>query len=238
MQRRLSTKGNIADYKQCDRELPICSQCSTNNLTCQYPTINKRGIPSGYISLLEQRLLETELVLFELLSTLYNSSTPIEPYRSTAFQREAIAAFMMKQSKNEKIEEWRGKGLATDEQRYGWWRGRCGIAGGEQREESRSASASASASGSGSGSGNGGGNVNGFENVNGVEGGMRNDGPQLQELAQDIAQIESPRTDGQFSVEAGWQPVGVGFSVPPPLASGEEVMAAPLRTEGQWRKYF
>jgi len=126
----------------------------------------------------------------------------------------------MKQSKNEKIEEWRGLGLASDEQRYGWWQGRCGIAGvGSQRE--------------GSGSAQG-----GSANENVVDSGMGNGAQQqLQDLTQDLAQMESPREDGHFSMEGGWQPAGIEFSVPA-LASGAEVMAAPLETEGQWRKYF
>jgi hypothetical protein len=133
----------------------------------------------------------------------------------------------MKQSKNEKIEEWRGLGLATDEQRYGWWQGRCGIAGVGRRSE-------------GSGSGQSGRAQSGSVQSESANGNMLDSGmaqQQLQDLTQDLGHMESPREDGQFSMEGGWQPVGVEFSVPA-LVPGEDVIAAPLEIQGQWRKYF
>lgn len=77
-----------------------------------------RGIPSGYIALLEQRLLETEIVLFELLTPLHHSHIP--QHRVSQDAREILAKVSNAQSKNEKIEEWKRLPLALDEQRQQW----------------------------------------------------------------------------------------------------------------------
>ncbi|EMD64905.1 hypothetical protein COCSADRAFT_315933 [Bipolaris sorokiniana ND90Pr] len=106
---------------KCDRELPICSQCSSSDTLCRYPPINKRGIPSGYISFIEQRLLETEIVVLELLSAIYESRVPIEPQRLPERDRRLLSEYGQKQAKTHKIEEWRNLPLTTEEQRRTWW---------------------------------------------------------------------------------------------------------------------
>lgn len=80
-----------------------------------------RGIPSGYLSFVEQRLHETELVVLELLSAVYNSQTPIEPQRLSEEDRQSLARFGQKQSKAAKIEEWKTQPLRTDDQLHAWW---------------------------------------------------------------------------------------------------------------------
>ena len=80
-----------------------------------------RGIPSGYISFIEQRLLETEIVVLELLSAIYKSQVPIEPLRLPERDRRLLAEYSQKQTKSHKIEEWRNFPLATEEQRHAWW---------------------------------------------------------------------------------------------------------------------
>lgn len=112
---------------QCSRTLPTCAQCTSSGASCRYPNSNKRGIPTGYIAVLEKRLLETELALFESLCTLYRSQVPIEPYRSSLSQREAIADFSYKQSKSEKLEEWNRCSLGTDCDRLAWWQKKCEV---------------------------------------------------------------------------------------------------------------
>ncbi|KAF2849161.1 hypothetical protein T440DRAFT_556104 [Plenodomus tracheiphilus IPT5] len=107
---------------KCDRELPVCSQCSATGTSCRYPPMNKRGIPSGYISLIEQRLLDTETIVIELLSAIHNSQIPIEPHRLNQDNREALAAMSQKQAKTKKIDEWKEFPILTDEQRHAWWR--------------------------------------------------------------------------------------------------------------------
>jgi hypothetical protein len=80
-----------------------------------------RGIPSGYISFIEQRLLETEIVVLELLSAIYASRVPIEPQRLPETDRRLLAEYGQKQAKSHKIEEWKNLPLATEEQRRAWW---------------------------------------------------------------------------------------------------------------------
>lgn len=53
-----------------DPERPICGQCEASRSVCKYSESNKRGIPTGYLGLLEQRLNETEKVLYKTLSEL------------------------------------------------------------------------------------------------------------------------------------------------------------------------
>ncbi|ORY03067.1 hypothetical protein BCR34DRAFT_573826 [Clohesyomyces aquaticus] len=113
---------------KCDRDLPTCSQCASSGISCRYPPIHKRGIPSGYISFLEQRLLQTELLAFELLAIIYQSRTPIDKDHLHKNAREAIADFSIKQPKSAKIEEWRRFPLTTKEQRKVWWRSKEAIA--------------------------------------------------------------------------------------------------------------
>ncbi|KAH7386271.1 hypothetical protein BKA64DRAFT_680546 [Cadophora sp. MPI-SDFR-AT-0126] len=55
---------------KCDRQLPSCGQCETSKLSCTYGESTKRGIPTGYLGLLEQRLSETEILLYHALSEL------------------------------------------------------------------------------------------------------------------------------------------------------------------------
>ena len=74
--------------------------------------------------MIEKRLLETELVVFELLSTIHNSPVTIEPHRSNDEERQAIADFSRRQSKSSKIEEWKSLPLGSDDQRNLWWQSR------------------------------------------------------------------------------------------------------------------
>ncbi|KAH7349183.1 hypothetical protein BKA66DRAFT_293442 [Pyrenochaeta sp. MPI-SDFR-AT-0127] len=120
---------------RCDRELPTCSQCTSSGTACRYPPINKRGIPSGYISIIEQRLLETELVVLELLSTIYNSNIPIDSRRISKQSCVSLANFSQKQSKSAKLEEWKNLPLSTDEQRHSWWAKKQELMAAEARED-------------------------------------------------------------------------------------------------------
>ncbi|OAL04932.1 hypothetical protein IQ06DRAFT_302061 [Phaeosphaeriaceae sp. SRC1lsM3a] len=122
----------------CDRELPVCSQCMFSKVSCRYPPINKRGIPSGYLSYIEQRLLDTELLAFELLSAIYKSHTPILPQRLSEQERQALSDISTKQPKSAKIEEWKILPLGTDEERHNWWLKRCDVISRPMQFESNS----------------------------------------------------------------------------------------------------
>jgi hypothetical protein len=74
------------------------------------------------LSFLEQRLLETELVVLELVSAVHNSHIPTEPYRLSDKDRRLFSDQAQKQPKSAKIEEWKNFPLDTDEHRDTWWR--------------------------------------------------------------------------------------------------------------------
>jgi hypothetical protein len=80
-----------------------------------------RGIPSGYIALVEQRLLESEIVIFELLSTLYNCNCSGRQHRLSHDERRRFSECSKTQSKSKKADEWTSFPLDTDEQRQAWW---------------------------------------------------------------------------------------------------------------------
>jgi len=106
---------------KCDRKLPQCSQCVLQGATCRFPQSNKRGIPTGYIFRLEQRLVETEIALFQTLSALHSFQTQtlvedLNPEVSEVFTEHSI-----EQSKAAKDEEWENLPLETEEQRQQWW---------------------------------------------------------------------------------------------------------------------
>lgn len=77
------------------------------------------------MSYIEQRLLDTEVVVFELLSAVYKSHVPIQPQRLSEAERLALADLSQKQAKSAKIEEWKRLPLHTDEGRHEWWSKRC-----------------------------------------------------------------------------------------------------------------
>lgn len=81
-----------------------------------------RGIPPGYVSSIEQRLLKTEIALFEALSAL---DVPFDEKQSSKFQlshRDVLSAYHAAQSKEAKMEEWKKLPLDYVEQRQSWQR--------------------------------------------------------------------------------------------------------------------
>ena len=54
---------------------------------------------------------------------------PVQPFRSSPAQREAIADHSYRQSKSEKIDEWAGCSLATDYDRLAWWQRKSEVTG-------------------------------------------------------------------------------------------------------------
>jgi hypothetical protein len=83
--------------------------------------IFNRGIPSGYISSLEERLIETEIALFEALSFInthfhQGGNTQFEPSQyHDAFTNHSTAL-----SKQAKVEEWRRLPLMFEDQQKAW----------------------------------------------------------------------------------------------------------------------
>lgn len=80
-----------------------------------------RGIPSGYISSLEERLIETEIALFEALSFInihFHQDRDIQPKSSD--HRDAFIEYSMGLSKQAKVEEWKCIPLTFEDQRKTW----------------------------------------------------------------------------------------------------------------------
>ncbi|KAH0347123.1 hypothetical protein KCU81_g3602, partial [Aureobasidium melanogenum] len=103
--------------RKCDRKIPTCSQCIHAGQTCTYPGTSKRGLPSGYIASIEDRLAQTEAALLQALSTIHGSqvesrSPPAIPEkpRDMEFNEVRIA----------KVEEWQKYPLDTEEHQRNW----------------------------------------------------------------------------------------------------------------------
>ncbi|KAF4179610.1 hypothetical protein CNMCM8694_001552 [Aspergillus lentulus] len=86
-------------YRQCDRNLPFCSQCSADPSKCNYPESGRRGLPLGYVNQLEMRLADTELALYEALATLRAMNGP-------SLIRASRKADISPKPKAARVEEW------------------------------------------------------------------------------------------------------------------------------------
>ena len=73
------------------------------------------------MSHIEQRLIEMELLALELLSACKGASISTEAYRLTTDQRQVFVGYAQKQSKSEKIEEWKSLPISDPQQRQAWW---------------------------------------------------------------------------------------------------------------------
>ncbi|RVX70643.1 hypothetical protein B0A52_05295 [Exophiala mesophila] len=125
----------------CDRRLPVCSQCISGGIQCNYPESNKRGFPPGYIAALERRLLETELALFDALKDLHlmhvsSHEDPTSEDDLMAREQQAnlkinksLTKHSANQSKTEKVAEWEALPLISREHHFEWWKDRLAMAG-------------------------------------------------------------------------------------------------------------
>lgn len=104
-------------HPQCDRYLPSCSNCVGNRAACSYPEPYKRGFPEGYMSGLEQRLIQTELALFEVLTTHTAPGAPSIARKSAELFKEHAASV----SKGRRMQEWQELPLDTQAERLAWW---------------------------------------------------------------------------------------------------------------------
>lgn len=73
------------------------------------------------MSHIEQRLVEMEILAFELLSACEGASISTEAYRLSTDQRQVFVDLAQKQSKSDKIEEWKSLPLRDSQQRQVWW---------------------------------------------------------------------------------------------------------------------
>ncbi|KAL5361291.1 hypothetical protein BJX96DRAFT_176103 [Aspergillus floccosus] len=107
---------------KCDRILPTCSQCATAPSRCIYPESGKRGLPQGYITHLEHRLIDTELALYTLYSQLrragLHTETPDVHIPPTVPER------LARQSRTPNMAEWERLPLRDARDWERWWAGK------------------------------------------------------------------------------------------------------------------
>ncbi|KFY82161.1 hypothetical protein V500_10768 [Pseudogymnoascus sp. VKM F-4518 (FW-2643)] len=109
-------------------------------ITAIFPTLHtyfqlafNRGIPSGYISSLEERLIETEIALFEALSFInihFHQDSYIQSESSQ--HRDAFTEHSMALSKQAKVEEWKFIPLTFEDQRKTWFREKLRVINGRE----------------------------------------------------------------------------------------------------------
>lgn len=73
------------------------------------------------MSHIEQRLVEMEILALELMSACDGASVSTEAFRLSTNQRQVLVDFAQKQSKSDKIEEWRSLPVGNLQQRQSWW---------------------------------------------------------------------------------------------------------------------
>ncbi|CAG8960436.1 hypothetical protein HYFRA_00008155 [Hymenoscyphus fraxineus] len=124
---------------QCDRQVPTCRQCENSQIVCKYSESNRRGIPTGYLGLLEQRLQKTEEALYKTLSELKllkdNQSGPDKPTIP------ALKSYDANTSKQTRMEEWKDYPLESSQDLENWQRymrsNEVSVQGGERTESQR-----------------------------------------------------------------------------------------------------
>ena len=133
-----------SDFPQCDRRLPTCSYCAGHNQRCLYSEPYRRGFPEGYLSGLEQRLTQTELALFEALTSftaVQASQAECSAHGLTgpiagAFKNQALAT-----GKAGRMAEWERLPLDTREGMRRWYQAKAaelglgGMDGGNVRHQ-------------------------------------------------------------------------------------------------------
>ncbi|KAL4897525.1 hypothetical protein BDV59DRAFT_45937 [Aspergillus ambiguus] len=104
---------------KCDRILPICSQCVTTPARCIYPESGKRGLPQGYITHIEHRLIDTEIALYTLYSQMRSAGLHIDmpDLRIPQDAPDTLA----RQSRTTNMSEWERLPLRDARDWERWW---------------------------------------------------------------------------------------------------------------------
>ncbi|ORY69085.1 uncharacterized protein BCR38DRAFT_482557 [Pseudomassariella vexata] len=102
---------------KCDRKLPICTQCTATAAKCNYPEQNRRGIPAGYLNMLEKRLVETERALFFALAEIHAGIVDNDEYPNAAL----LATRPSTKSKSEMMAAWAKQPLGSRERAKSWF---------------------------------------------------------------------------------------------------------------------
>ncbi|KAH0187851.1 hypothetical protein KCV03_g5241, partial [Aureobasidium melanogenum] len=106
--------------RKCDRKIPTCSQCIHTSQTCTYPGTSKRGLPTGYIASIEERLAQTEAALLQALSTIHGSQVPESRLPPAATEKARDMEY--NEVRIAKVEEWQKCPLDTQEHQRDWMR--------------------------------------------------------------------------------------------------------------------
>lgn len=100
---------------------PSCTHCIDAKATCHYPEAKQRGPQVGYLAVLENRLVNTEAVLYDSLSKLYQPGServldePMDRIVKRLQERYANMPYSAKTS------EWHHQPLLAEEDRQRWW---------------------------------------------------------------------------------------------------------------------
>ncbi|KEQ69653.1 hypothetical protein M436DRAFT_75811 [Aureobasidium namibiae CBS 147.97] len=110
------------------RKIPTCSQCVHASQTCTYPGTNKRGLPSGYLANIEERLAQTENALLQALSIIHGSESrqdSSQPHPEVSLARtERPRELEFNEVRIARVEEWQNFPLETLEQQQHWMHNR------------------------------------------------------------------------------------------------------------------
>ncbi|KFY72767.1 hypothetical protein V499_07102 [Pseudogymnoascus sp. VKM F-103] len=94
---------------------PSCEQCQAAKLECKYSESNKRGIPTGYLGNLEQRLNETEAALYTALAELRSLKNDQHfvnlPNSTSLFIPPDLAPRELNANKMSRMAEWKEHSL-------------------------------------------------------------------------------------------------------------------------------
>ncbi|KAK6443432.1 hypothetical protein LTR95_000259 [Oleoguttula sp. CCFEE 5521] len=104
---------------KCDRRLPSCTHCIDARVDCHYPEARQRGPQVGYLSILEGRLVATEVALYQTLARLHGSDgLPGQSNDDLAISLQKKYADMPYSAKTA---EWNHQPLNGDQALSRWW---------------------------------------------------------------------------------------------------------------------
>lgn len=120
-------------HKATRGQPPLLITAILSTLDTYFQLAFNRGIPSGYISSLEERLIETEIALFEALSFInihFHQDSNIQSESSQ--HRDAFTEHSMALSKQAKVEEWKRIPLTFEDQRKTWFQEKLHVINGRE----------------------------------------------------------------------------------------------------------
>lgn len=131
--RVIPVEQHVYIHKATRGQRPLLTTVIFSTLHTYFQLASNRGIPSGYISSLEERLIETEIALFEALSFINIHFHQDSNTRSESSQyRDAFTENSMTLSKQAKVEEWKCIPLTFEDQRKTWFQEKLHVINGRE----------------------------------------------------------------------------------------------------------